>query len=48
MFSDGAIKSSNPTNEKPSHVYEYIPNEDQVRQVRLESHYVERSDFAIQ
>ncbi len=48
MFSEGALKSLNPTNEEPSRVYEYIPNEDQVRQVRLESCYVEPSEFAIQ
>ncbi len=42
------MKSSNPSNEEFSHVYEYIPNEDQVRQVRFESSYVEQSDFAIQ
>ncbi len=48
MFIDGAVKSSNPTNEETSHVYKYIPNEDQVRQVRLESSYVKPSDFAIQ
>ena len=45
MFSEGAVKSSNPTNEEPSHVYDYIPNKDQVR---LESSYVKPSDFAIQ
>ncbi len=48
MFIDGAVKSSNPTNEETSHIYKYIPNEDQVRQVRLESSYVKPSDFAIQ
>ncbi len=48
MFSEGAVKSSNPTNEESSHVYKYIPNEDQVRQVRLESFFVQPSDFAIQ
>ena len=48
MFSEGAVKPSNPANEESSHVYEYIPNEDQVRQVRLNSSYVEPSDFAIQ
>ncbi len=48
MFTEGAAKSSNPTNEKSSHVYEYIPNEDQVRQLRMESPYVEPFDFAIQ
>ena len=48
MFVDGAVKSSNPKNEESSHVYKYIPSEDQVRQVRLESSYVEPSEFAIQ
>ncbi|XP_062500276.1 uncharacterized protein LOC134177506 [Corticium candelabrum] len=45
---NGAVDSSNPTNEGSSHVYEYITNEDQVRQVRLESSYVEPFNFAIQ
>ena len=36
MFSEEATKSLNPINEESSHVYEYIPNEDQVRQVRLD------------
>ncbi len=48
MFSDEAIKSSNPTNEESSHVYEYISNADQVRRVRLESSYVEPNHFVIQ
>ena len=48
MFSEGAVKSSNPTNEESSHVYKYIPNEDQVRQVRLESFFVQPSEFSIQ
>ncbi len=48
MFSDGAVKSANPKNEECIHAYEYIPNEDQVRQVRLESSYAKPSDFAIQ
>ncbi len=42
------MKSSNPTNEESIYVYGYIPNEDQVRQVRLDSSYVKSSDFAIQ
>ncbi len=48
MSSDEGVKPSNPTNEESSHAYKNIPNEDQVRQVRLESSYVEPSDFAIQ
>ncbi len=48
MFSDGTVKSSNPKNEECSHVYEYIHNEDLVRQVRLESSYAKPSEFAIQ
>ena len=48
MFSEEAVKTSNPTNEESGHVYEYITNKDQVRQVRLQSSYVEPSDFAIQ
>ena len=48
MFSDRAVKSSHPTNEESSHGCEYITNEDQVRQVRLESSYVEPSHFAFQ
>ena len=42
------MKSSNPKNEESSHVHGYIPNVNQVRQVRLEPSYVEPSNFAIQ